>query len=71
MSIPHEKFCVLPWISFEASPIGTVRPCCLTENEIVDDRGNKFNLAAGANLTDIQDSQHWLTRKPNFTYTCI
>ena len=66
MSIPHEKFCVLPWISFEASPIGTVRPCCLTENEIVDDRGNKFNLAAGANLTDIQDSQHMKVLRQQF-----
>jgi len=66
MSIPHEKFCVLPWISFEASPIGTVRPCCLTENEILDDQGNKFNLANGAKLTDIQDSQHMKVLRQQF-----
>jgi hypothetical protein len=34
MKIPHEKFCVLPWVSLETSPIGTVRPCCLAEEEI-------------------------------------
>ena len=44
MNIPHDKFCVLPWVSLEASPIGTVRPCCLADDEIVDDAGEKFSL---------------------------
>jgi len=57
MKIPHEKFCVLPWMSLEASPIGTVRPCCLAEDEILDDQGNKFNLAT-ADLTAVQHSAH-------------
>jgi MoaA/NifB/PqqE/SkfB family radical SAM enzyme len=55
MKIPHNKFCVLPWISLEASPIGTVRPCCLADDEIVDDAGNKFNLAT-ADFKQIQNS---------------
>jgi MoaA/NifB/PqqE/SkfB family radical SAM enzyme len=55
MKIPHDKFCVLPWISLEASPIGTVRPCCLADDELVDDAGNKFNLAT-ANFDAIQNS---------------
>jgi len=46
MNIPHPKFCVLPWVSLEASPIGTVRPCCLATDELVDDQNNKFSLAA-------------------------
>ena len=41
MKLPHDKFCVLPWVSIEASPIGTVRPCCLADDEIVDDSGVK------------------------------
>jgi hypothetical protein len=45
MNIPHDKFCVLPWISLEASPIGTVRPCCLAMNELEDGEGNKYHLA--------------------------
>lgn len=57
MKIPHSKFCVLPWISLEASPIGTVRPCCLARSEIVDDDGIKFTLGEDT-LTDIQDSKH-------------
>jgi len=57
MKIPHDQFCVLPWISLEASPIGTVRPCCLADDEIVDDGGNKFELAT-ADFSDIQHSNH-------------
>ena len=56
MNIPHDKFCVLPWVSLETSPIGTVRPCCLAEQELVDDTGQKFNLAT-AEFSTIQNSQ--------------
>ena len=57
MKIPHSKFCVLPWVSLEASPIGTVRPCCLARSEIVDDSGVKFTLGE-TDLATIQDSKH-------------
>jgi MoaA/NifB/PqqE/SkfB family radical SAM enzyme len=57
MNIPHPKFCVLPWISLEASPIGTVRPCCLADDEIVDSNSVKFNLKS-ANFKDIQNSEY-------------
>jgi MoaA/NifB/PqqE/SkfB family radical SAM enzyme len=57
MKIPHDQFCVLPWISLEASPIGTVRPCCLADHEIVDNDGNKFELGTADFLT-IQNSSH-------------
>ena len=65
MNIPHEKFCVLPWISLETSPIGTVRPCCLAEEEIVDDNGNKFDLNT-ANFANIQNSQYMQTLRQDF-----
>jgi len=57
MNLPHDKFCVLPWVSLEASPIGTVRPCCLADDEILDNDGNKFKLSH-ANFQDIQNSDH-------------
>jgi len=57
MIIPHDKFCILPWISLETSPIGTVRPCCLAEEEIVDNDGNKFDLNS-ANFVNIQNSKY-------------
>lgn len=55
MNIPHDKFCVLPWVSLEASPIGTVRPCCLADDELVDNNGEKFSLIK-ANFVEIQNS---------------
>jgi MoaA/NifB/PqqE/SkfB family radical SAM enzyme len=66
MKIPHEKFCVLPWISLETSPIGTVRPCCLAEEEIVDINGNKFDLSKSAELADIQDSNYMRKLRKRF-----
>jgi MoaA/NifB/PqqE/SkfB family radical SAM enzyme len=54
MNTPHDKFCVLPWVSLETSPIGTVRPCCLAENELRDNAGEKFNLNT-ASFSSIQN----------------
>ncbi len=65
MKIPHDQFCVLPWISIEASPIGTVRPCCLADDEILDNNGNKFTLAT-AEFDDIQNSNHMRDLRTEF-----
>jgi MoaA/NifB/PqqE/SkfB family radical SAM enzyme len=65
MKIPHDQFCVLPWISLEASPIGTVRPCCLADDEILDQDGNKFELK-NANFVNIQNSQHMRELRTGF-----
>ena len=65
MNIPHDKFCVLPWVSIEASPIGTVRPCCLADDEILDNDGNKFELST-ANFSDIQNSNHMRRLREQF-----
>lgn len=65
MQIPHDKFCVLPWVSLETSPIGTVRPCCLAEEEIVDDTGNKFELDS-APFSVIQDSRYMRNLRHQF-----
>jgi len=65
MKIPHDKFCVLPWISLEASPIGTVRPCCLADDEIVDNDGNKFKLGQAV-FDHIQNSDHMQQLREEF-----
>ena len=65
MNIPHDKFCVLPWISLETSPIGTVRPCCLAEEEITDNAGDKFNLAT-AQFSTIQNSHYMRNLRQQF-----
>jgi len=66
VKLPNNTFCVLPWISLETSPIGTVRPCCLAEEEIVDDTGEKFNLAT-AQFSTIQNSQYMRQLRQEFT----
>ena len=55
MKLPNDKFCILPWVSLETSPIGTVRPCCLADDELCDDSGNKFELST-ATFSEIQNS---------------
>jgi MoaA/NifB/PqqE/SkfB family radical SAM enzyme len=65
MNLPNDKFCVLPWVSLEASPIGTVRPCCLADDEILDDHGNKFELAT-ASFVDIRNSNHMRQLREKF-----
>lgn len=65
MNIPHDKFCILPWISLETSPVGTVRPCCLAEEEITDNAGDKFNLAT-AQFSTIQNSQYMRNLRQEF-----
>ena len=65
MNLPHDKFCVLPWISLETSPIGTVRPCCLAEEEIVDDNGEKFELST-ADFSQIQNSIYMKNLRKQF-----
>lgn len=65
MNLPHDKFCVLPWVSLEASPIGTVRPCCLAIDEIVDDSGKKYKLST-VPLEEIQNSQSMKKLREDF-----
>ena len=65
MNIPHDKFCVLPWVSLETSPVGTVRPCCLAEEEIVDDHGVKFDLNT-ASFAGIQNSMYMQDLRQQF-----
>lgn len=65
MNIPHDKFCVLPWVSLEASPVGTVRPCCLAIEEITDESGEKYKLSTTP-LHQIQHSQEMKKLRQEF-----
>jgi MoaA/NifB/PqqE/SkfB family radical SAM enzyme len=53
MNLP-KTICMLPWISIEASPMGTTRPCCMAHEEIVDESGNKYDL----NKTNLEVAYH-------------
>jgi MoaA/NifB/PqqE/SkfB family radical SAM enzyme len=45
---------MLPWISIETSPMGTVRPCCMAHDEITDETGKKYDL----NETNLEVAYH-------------
>jgi len=65
MNVPHDKFCVLPWVSLEASPVGTVRPCCLADDEILSDFGNKCRLDTHS-FDTIRNTQHMKQLREDF-----
>jgi len=65
VNIPHDRFCVLPWVSLEASPIGTVRPCCLADDEIKNNQGHKFKLI-NSNFSEIRNSDHMIKLRKEF-----
>jgi len=60
-----EKFCVLPWISLETTPIGSVRPCCLTTALITKETANQYNLAEDS-LESIRNSKFMKALRQGF-----
>jgi MoaA/NifB/PqqE/SkfB family radical SAM enzyme len=60
-----EKICILPWISIETSPIGTARPCCLAQEEICNEQGDKYSLKH-ATLEEIYHSPYMQTLRQDF-----
>lgn len=64
MTLPS-TICMLPWVSIETSPLGTVRPCCMAHEEITDEAGNKYNLTE-TNLETVYHSQYMQTLRQQF-----
>jgi MoaA/NifB/PqqE/SkfB family radical SAM enzyme len=65
MQLPHDKFCVLPWISLETSPIGTIKPCCMADDEITDANGKKYSLMQ-TNLKEAHNSEYMRSLRQEF-----
>lgn len=64
MNLP-ETICMLPWISVEASPMGTVRPCCMAHEEITDSEGRKYDLTQDT-LSDAYHSKYMQQLRQQF-----
>lgn len=64
MSLPS-KICMLPWVSIEASPVGTTRPCCLANDEITKPDGSKYSLKENT-LEDIYHSVYMQDLRADF-----
>lgn len=63
-SLP-KTICMLPWISIETSPVGTIRPCCLADDEITYADGTKFNLKDNT-LEDAYSSEYMQNLRQEF-----
>lgn len=60
-----ETICMLPWVSIETSPVGTVRPCCMAHEEITDENGVKYDLNS-TDLTTVYKSQYMQKLRQDF-----
>jgi MoaA/NifB/PqqE/SkfB family radical SAM enzyme len=61
----HDKICMLPWISIEASPVGTARPCCLAKDEITKPDGTPYKLTEST-LEEIYNSEYMQNLRQEF-----
>jgi len=61
----HENICMLPWVSIEASPVGTARPCCLAKDEITKPDGTVYKLTENS-LGEIYQSEYMQNLRQEF-----
>jgi organic radical activating enzyme len=64
MTLP-DSICILPWISIETSPVGTVRPCCLAKDEITKPTGETYLLKEHT-LEEIYQSEYMQNLRQEF-----
>jgi MoaA/NifB/PqqE/SkfB family radical SAM enzyme len=56
----NKSFCVLPWMNISVDPDGTVKPCCVSSDEIKKADGTPYNLGYDK-LSDIINSPDFQT----------
>jgi len=59
------NLCYLPFIHLEASAIGDVKPCCMTEGPVLDEDRNPYNLS-NCTLKEAFNSQHMKQMRADF-----
>lgn len=64
MNLPNETFCILPWVSIETGPLGSLRPCCLAEQEITIN-GEKSDIRKHS-IADARDSDDMVSLRRQF-----
>ena len=60
--LPHPKICILPWVSVETTPTGSMRPCCLSTTEITHN-GNLLSVEQGLSTAYGSDSMMQLRQQ--------
>lgn len=61
----NNTLCILPWVSVETSPLGEIRPCCLTLNPVTDDNNIPMHLSKHT-LTDAYNSNYMKDLRQKF-----
>jgi MoaA/NifB/PqqE/SkfB family radical SAM enzyme len=71
MTLPN-SICMLPWISIEASPMGTARPCCLAREDITSIDLRRHTLQDAYTSEYMQNLRRQFRRgeKPNTCKLC-
>ena len=64
LKMPNETFCILPWVSIETTPVGTFRACCLSEDDIVDEKGKIYRV--NDNLQTVRNSEYMNNLRQQF-----
>lgn len=59
------SLCYLPFIHLEASAIGDVKPCCMTEGPVLDNDGKPYNLSS-CTLKEAFNSNHMKEMRNEF-----
>ena len=62
-----DTLCYLPFIHLEASAIGDVKPCCMTEGPVLDDNGERYNLST-CTLKEAFNSTHMKQMRSEFLH---
>ena len=57
--------CILPWMSLAANTTGTTRPCCISEEIVLQSDGTPYNLAKHG-LMEIYNSDHMRNLRQEF-----
>ena len=65
INVPNKTFCILPWLSLEATPAGTMRVCCQADGEITDNTGEKFHCNT-ASFEQVQNSDFMRNLRQQF-----
>jgi MoaA/NifB/PqqE/SkfB family radical SAM enzyme len=60
--LPHPKICILPWISMETTPTGSMRPCCLATDEVTN-FGKVLTVKDGLSVGYHSDSMQLLRQE--------
>lgn len=61
----NENVCILPWISIETTPLGQMRVCCLSNENIKDSDGNDL-LIEDTILSDAFNSEYMINLRKSF-----